>query len=48
MIKQLKAEMPAWVSAYARGGSVRSTSARKIYVVVDAVSAHFASNGCAP
>ncbi|KAL4423496.1 hypothetical protein ABPG77_003629 [Micractinium sp. CCAP 211/92] len=48
VIKQLKAEMPAWVSAYARGGSVRSTSARKIYVVVDAISAHFASNGLAP
>ncbi|KAL4437176.1 hypothetical protein ABPG75_004315 [Micractinium tetrahymenae] len=48
VIKELKAEMPAWVSAYARGGSVRATSARKIYVVVDAISAHFASNGLAP
>lgn len=45
VVKELKADMPAWVSAYARGGSVRATSARKIYVVVDAISAHFASNG---
>lgn len=45
VIKELKAEMPAWVSKYARGGSARTVSARKLYVVVDAISGHFASNG---
>ncbi|KAI7840082.1 hypothetical protein COHA_006212 [Chlorella ohadii] len=48
VIKELKAEMPAWVSKYARGGSARTVSARKLYVVVDAISGHFASNGLAP
>lgn len=46
LIKELKAEMPAWVSKYARGGSARTVSARKLYVVVDAISGHFAANGC--
>ena len=45
LIKELKAEMPAWVSKYARGGSARTVSARKLYVVVDAISGHFAANG---
>ena len=45
VIKELKADMPKWVSKYARGGSARKTSARKLYVVVDAISGHFASNG---
>lgn len=48
LIKELKAEMPTWVSKYARGGSVRAVSARKVYVVVDAISAHFATNGLGP
>lgn len=45
IIKELKADMPAWVSKYARGGSARTVSARKLYVVADAISGHFASNG---
>ncbi|PRW58412.1 photosystem II repair PSB27- chloroplastic [Chlorella sorokiniana] len=48
IIKELKAEMPAWVSKYARGGSARTVSARKLYVVADAISGHFASNGVGP
>ncbi|PSC68646.1 Photosystem II repair PSB27-chloroplastic [Micractinium conductrix] len=48
VIKELKAEMPKWVSKYARGGNVRAVSARKVYTVVDAISAHFTSNGLAP
>jgi hypothetical protein len=43
--KELKAEGPAWVSKYARGGSVRSPSARRFYVLVDQVSGHLVSNG---
>jgi hypothetical protein len=35
------------VSKYARGGSARTVSARKVYVVADAISAHFATNGWA-
>lgn len=37
--------MPKWVSRYARGGSARKASARKVYVVIDAVSGHLAANG---
>lgn len=48
IIKELKADMPAWVSKYARGGSARTVSARKLYVVADAISGHFASNGLGP
>ena len=45
LVKELKAEAPGWVSKYARGGSARKQSARKAYIVVDALSGHFASNG---
>ncbi|EFN59252.1 hypothetical protein CHLNCDRAFT_137539 [Chlorella variabilis] len=48
LVKELKTEFPGWVSKYARGGSARTVSARKVYVVVDAISAHFAQNGLAP
>ena len=33
------------MSKYARGGSVRSQSARRMYIAVDALLGHFASNG---
>ncbi len=46
--KALRADGQAWVSKYARGGSARTLSARKFYVVVDALQGHFASNGLAP
>lgn len=48
VIKRLKAEGPAWVSKYARGGSARKLSARKMYIAVDALQGHLASNGFAP
>ena len=45
VVKRLKAEGPAWVSKYARGGSARKLSARKMYIAVDALQGHLASNG---
>ena len=48
LVKAIKASGPQWVSKYARGGSARKLSARKVYVVVDAVQAHFATDGLAP
>ena len=48
LVKVIKASGPQWVSKYARGGSARKLSARKVYVVVDAVQAHFATDGLAP
>lgn len=36
------------MSRYARGGSARTLSARRFYIVVDSLSGHFASNGAAP
>ena len=48
MVKPLRAECQQWASQYARGGSARSQSARAMYVAVDAVMGHLASNGIAP
>lgn len=48
LVKPLRAECQKWASAYARGGSARSQSARSMYVAVDAVMGHLASNGIAP
>lgn len=48
LVKKLRAECTKWASAYARGGSARSQSARSMYVAVDAVMGHLASNGIAP
>eukprot|EP00877_Chromochloris_zofingiensis_P005521 jgi/Chrzof1/14970/Cz09g22190.t1_PSB27B[v5.2] len=48
LIKSLKTDGLAWVSKYARGGSVRKQSARRFYVAVDAIVGHLASNGLAP
>lgn len=45
LIKELKQEGLTWVSKYARGGSARKQSARKMYTAVDAVVGHFAANG---
>lgn len=43
----LKTDARNWTSKYARGGSVRKPSARKIYIVVDALQGHITSNGYA-
>lgn len=48
LIKALKTDASAWVAKYARGGSARSQSARKMYVAADAVLGYLASNGLAP
>lgn len=48
LIKEMKSEAQAWVTKYARGGSVRKQSARRFYIAVDAVLGHLASNGLAP
>lgn len=45
LIKTLKKEGQDWVSKYARGGSARTTSARKLYIAVDGILGHLASNG---
>lgn len=45
LIKVLKAEGLEWVSKYARGGSARKESARRMYIAVDALIGHLASNG---
>lgn len=44
-IKKLKKSGPTWVSQYARGGSARKQSARRFYIVVDAVLGFIAANG---
>ncbi|GIL88972.1 hypothetical protein Vretimale_16302 [Volvox reticuliferus] len=48
LIKTLRAEGADWVSKYARGGSARTDSARRMYIAVDALIGHLASNGYAP
>ncbi|KAL0030894.1 hypothetical protein WJX77_012084 [Trebouxia sp. C0004] len=48
VINLLKSDARLWTSKYARGGSVRKPSARKIYIVVDALQGHLTSNGFAP
>jgi hypothetical protein len=48
VVKTLKADGSAWASKYARGGSARKLSARKFYIVVDALQGHLTSNGFAP
>ncbi|GMH40621.1 hypothetical protein BSKO_08525 [Bryopsis sp. KO-2023] len=47
-IKTIKSDGPAWVSKYARGGSARKQSARKFYIVIDAVLGFIAAYGLAP
>merc|ERR1711904_569064 len=37
-----------WVSKYAPGGSAKTQSAQKVYVIVDSLLGHFAANGLAP
>lgn len=44
-LQLLKSDARLWTSKYARGGSVRKPSARKIYIVVDALQGHLTSNG---
>jgi len=48
LIRTLKSDGTTWVTKYARGGSARSQSARRMYIAVDAVVGHLASNGYAP
>lgn len=36
------------MSKYARGGSARSDSARRMYIAVDSLIGHLAANGYAP
>ncbi|PNW86244.1 hypothetical protein CHLRE_02g078507v5 [Chlamydomonas reinhardtii] len=48
LIKTIKTEGADWVSKYARGGSARSDSARRMYIAVDALIGHLAANGYAP
>jgi len=48
VIAQIKKDGSAWASKYARGGSARKQAARAMYIVVDALQGHFASNGFAP
>lgn len=45
LIKSLKQDGLTWVSKYARGGSARSQSARRMYTAVDSVVGHLAANG---
>ena len=46
--KKLKTDGLAWVAQYARGGSARSQSARKLYIAVDGIVGFLASNGIGP
>lgn len=48
LVKSIKADGASWASKYARGGSARKLSARKFYIVVDALQGHITSNGFAP
>lgn len=45
LLQTIKADGFAWASKYARGGSARKLSARKFYIVVDALQGHITSNG---
>lgn len=47
VIAQIKKDGATWASKYARGGSARKQAARSMYVAVDALLSHFASNGFA-
>ncbi|PNH07369.1 hypothetical protein TSOC_006244 [Tetrabaena socialis] len=48
LIKLVKTDGAEWVSKYARGGSARSDSARRMYIAVDALIGHLSANGYAP
>ena len=45
---EIQTNSKVWTSKYAPGGSARLESAQKLYVVVDSLLGHFASNGLAP
>lgn len=47
VIALIKKDGATWASKYARGGSARKQAARSMYIVVDALLSHFASNGFA-
>eukprot|EP01023_Acetabularia_acetabulum_P050664 TRINITY_DN54_c1_g1_i2.p1 TRINITY_DN54_c1_g1~~TRINITY_DN54_c1_g1_i2.p1 ORF type:complete len:226 (-),score=38.84 TRINITY_DN54_c1_g1_i2:165-842(-) len=47
-IKLIKSDGGVWVSKYARGGSARKDSARRMYIIVDALGGFFAQSGAAP
>ncbi len=44
----LRKDGATWVAKYARGGSARKVSARRMYIAIDALQGHLASNGFAP
>lgn len=48
LIKDMKVKCGNWVSKYARGGSARTQSARKMYVAVDSVIGFLSNAGLAP
>ena len=43
-----KVESKKWIGAHAKGGSAPGQAAKRMYVAVDAVAGHIASNGAAP
>lgn len=45
LIKSVKADSTTWVSKYARGGSARKESSRRMYIAVDSVIGHISANG---
>lgn len=48
LVKEVKVSGSKWVSKFARGGSAQTKSAKRMYIVVDAVQGWVASNGLAP
>ena len=47
-VQALRKDGATWVAKYARGGSARKVSARRMYIAIDALQGHLASNGFAP
>lgn len=47
-LNEVKSEGKAWIAAHAKGGSAPGQAAKRMYVAVDAVQGHVASNGLAP
>ena len=47
-LKTIKEDGKKWIAAHARGGSAPGQAAKRMYVAVDAILGHAASNGAAP
>ncbi|KAK9825663.1 hypothetical protein WJX81_007712 [Elliptochloris bilobata] len=47
IVAALRKDGATWVAKYARGGSARKLSARRVYIAIDALQGHLASNGVA-